>query len=255
MNPATEGATKTKYTAALLVVGNEILSGRTQDKNINWIAVKLGERGITLSEVRVVPDVEARVVEAVLALSAGYDYLLTTGGIGPTHDDITAECIAKAFQAPLAQDPGAYEMLKAHYGEENLTPARLKMALVPAGATLIPNPVSGAPGFTVGNVYVMAGVPRIMQAMLDHVLATLKGGALVLSKTITCDLPESRIAEGLAAIQGRWAEVEIGSYPHFQDGNFGVSLVLRSIHQDQLDEAAAEVQALVDQVAAQLRGA
>jgi len=255
MNRPSDDTPKTKYTAALLVIGNEILSGRTQDKNINWIAVKLGERGITLSEVRVVPDVEARVVEAALALSAGYDYLFTTGGIGPTHDDITAECMAKAFKSPLVQDPGAYEMLKAHYGEGNLTPARLKMALVPTGATLIPNPVSGAPGFTVGNVHVMAGVPRIMQAMLDHVLANLKGGALVLSQTITCDLPESRIAEGLAEIQSRWAEVEIGSYPHFQDGNFGVSLVLRSIHQDQLDEAAADVQALVDQVAAQLRGA
>ncbi len=255
MNPASENTSKTKYTAALLVIGNEILSGRTQDKNINWIAVKLGERGITLSEVRVVPDIEGRVVEAVVTLSGQCDYVFTTGGIGPTHDDITAECMAKAFKAPLAQDPEAYAMLKAHYGEQNLTPARLKMALVPAGARLIPNPVSGAPGFALGNVFVMAGVPRIMQAMLDHVLANLKGGALVLSETITCDLPESRIAEGLAEIQGRWPEVEIGSYPHFQDGNFGVSLVLRSIHQDQLKEAAAQVQGLVDLVLAQRKGA
>lgn len=254
MNRAPEDATKTKYTAALLVIGNEILSGRTQDKNINWVAVKLGERGITLSEVRVVPDLETRVIEAVLALSAAYDYVFTTGGIGPTHDDITAECMAKAFEAPLGQDPTAYAMLKAHYGEENLTPARLKMALLPAGAGLIPNPVSGAPGFVIGNVHVMAGVPRIMQAMLDHVLATLKGGALVLSKTITCDLPESRIAEGLAAIQSRWPEVEIGSYPHFQHGNFGISLVLRSIHEDQIEEAAAQVQALVDAVLAERKG-
>ena len=213
---------KTRYTAALLVIGNEILSGRTQDKNINWVAVKLTERGITMLEVRVVPDVEARIIDSVRALSEAYDYVFTSGGIGPTHDDITAESMAKAFDAPLEKNAEAYEILERHYGKENLTSARLKMGLIPQSATLIPNPVSGAPGFIIRNVHVMAWVPKIMQAMLDHVLATLQGGAVVLSRTVTCDLPESRIAEGLAEIQNRWAEVDIGSYPHFQDGNFGV---------------------------------
>ncbi|MCL4677429.1 MAG: competence/damage-inducible protein A [Alphaproteobacteria bacterium] len=237
---------KSSYNAALLVIGNEILSGRTEDKNINWIAKKLVEKGITFSEVRVVPDNAPRVIAAVRELSGLYDYLFTTGGIGPTHDDITAECVALAFDAPLEQNKEALALLVAHYGgSEHLNPGRLKMAQIPRGADLIPNPVSGAPGFILRNVHVMAGVPRIMQAMLDHVLSTLKGGALVHSCTVTSQLPESRIAEGLADLQKRWPNVEIGSYPHFQAGNFGVSLVLRSTDQDALAKAEADVKALV----------
>lgn len=246
MSHNAEHEPKSVYTAALLVIGNEILSGRTEDKNINWIAKKLVEKGITFSEVRIVPDVAERIVAAVRDMSARYDYLFTTGGIGPTHDDITAGCVSQAFAVPMEENQQARAMLVAHYGgEEHLNPPRLKMAQIPVGATLIPNPVSGAPGFVIENVHVMAGVPRIMQAMLDHVLPALAGGAVVLSRTITSRLAESRIAEGLAEIQNRWLNVEIGSYPHFQAGNFGVSLVLRSTDQEALAKAEADVQALV----------
>lgn len=246
MSHSTEHEPKSVYTAALLVIGNEILSGRTEDKNINWIAKKLVEKGITFSEVRIVPDVAERIVAAVRDMSARYDYLFTTGGIGPTHDDITAGCVSQAFAVPMEENQQARAMLVAHYGgEEHLNPPRLKMAQIPVGAALIPNPVSGAPGFVIENVHVMAGVPRIMQAMLDHVLPALAGGAVVISRTITSRLAESRIAEGLAEIQNRWPNVEIGSYPHFQAGNFGVSLVLRSTDQEALAKAEADVQALV----------
>ncbi len=249
MSPKPDENVKTAFTAALLVIGNEILSGRTEDKNINWIAKKLVEKGIAFSEVRIVPDVAERIVAAVRDLSARYDYLFTTGGIGPTHDDITAGCVSQAFAVPMEENKQARAMLVAHYGgEEHLNPPRLKMAQIPVGAMLIPNPVSGAPGFIIENVYVMAGVPRIMQAMLDHVLPALAGGAVVLSRTITSRLAESRIAEGLGVIQERWPNVEIGSYPHFQAGHFGVSLVLRSTDQEALGRAEAEVQALVAQL-------
>lgn len=238
--------TKNVYTAALLVIGNEILSGRTEDKNINWIACKLVGKGITLSEVRVVPDMSERIVAAVRELSVRYDYLFTTGGIGPTHDDITAGCIAQAFGTPIIENAEARAVLVKHYGgEEHLNPARLKMAQVPRGATLIPNPVSGAPGFVLENVCVMAGVPKIMQAMLDHVLPSLAGGDIVLSRTVTSRLAESRIAQGLAEIQEKFSNVEIGSYPHFQAGNFGVSLVLRSTDEAALVLAEKEVATLV----------
>ncbi|MCB1563123.1 MAG: competence/damage-inducible protein A [Alphaproteobacteria bacterium] len=226
------------YTAALVIIGNEILSGRTQDANTNYIAKGLVERGIRLSEVRVVPDIEDRIIEAVNALRNAVDYVFTTGGIGPTHDDITAQSIANAFGIPLILHEEAYRVLLDHYGsEEAVTPARAKMAMTPEGAQLISNPVSGAPGFVIGNVYIMAGVPRIMQAMFDAALETLEGGAIILSRTVECPFPESAIAEQLTALQGEYPDIDMGSYPVYQNGEHSTSLVLRGTDEPRLSEA------------------
>ncbi|MCK5384950.1 MAG: competence/damage-inducible protein A [Alphaproteobacteria bacterium] len=234
------------YTAALVVIGNEILSGRTQDKNINYIADKLVECGVELVEVRIVPDEEEAIVAAVQELTGKVMYLFTTGGIGPTHDDITAESVAKALGIPLVNNSQAYEMLKAHYGPEKFTPPRQKMARIPRGAKLIPNPLSISPGFISKNVYVMAGVPEIMMAMVDYIARTIKGGDVILSKTVHCRFPESVIADDLAFVQERFKEdVNIGSYPYFEDGNFGVSIVLRSSNKQTLVRAVMEVDLLV----------
>lgn len=231
-----------KLTAALLIIGNEILSGRTQDTNTSWIAQKLAGRGIRLVEVRVVPDIEADIVIALNALREKASTVFTTGGIGPTHDDITTDSVAKAFGVPVVLDQGAREALLHHYkSEADLTPARLKMAQVPEGAVLVPNPVSGAPGYRIGNVYVMAGVPMIMQAMLDHILPELELGAPILSNTVTCNLPESAIAESLGNIQNKYKTVDIGSYPHFRAGELGLSVVLRSVDNTDLHHATEEV--------------
>ncbi len=197
--------------AALIVIGNEILSGRTQDTNTMWIAERLMQHGITLTEARTVPDIEEKIIEALSALRRDNNYVFTTGGIGPTHDDITAESIARAFDVPLEKNDEALCILKEHYKPEDLTPPVMKMALIPKGADLIPNPVSAAPGFVIENVYVMAGVPRIMQAMLDHILRSLEPGKRVLSNTIACDLPESALAEALGELQKKYPDVEIGS--------------------------------------------
>lgn len=231
--------------AAVIIIGNEILSGRTQDKNINHIALKLGEHGVRLAEVRIIPDIEQKIIATIHELKPQVDYIFTCGGIGPTHDDITAECVAKAFGVPLETHPEAYAILEKHYGAADFTEPRQKMAKIPRGAALILNPVSAAPGFIIEGVYVMAGVPRIMQAMLDHVLATLKGGDIVHSRTVSSPLPESRIAEDLGQIQSRWPEVEIGSYPYFKDGTFGVSIVLRGVNEGALDQAAQEVESMI----------
>lgn len=234
------------YTAALIVIGNEILSGRTQEKNVNYLAVKLVEKGIQLIEVRVVPDDEDAIIDAVRALKDKVTYLFTTGGIGPTHDDITAQSIAKALDIPLVKNTQAYDMLEAHYGGTGFTPPRQKMAYTPRGAKLIPNPLSVAPGFISKNVYVMAGVPNIMQVMTDYVVRTIKGGDVILSKTVSCRFPESVIAEDLAAVQERYkTNVEIGSYPYFQDGHFGVNIVLRSTDRSVLVRAAMDVELLI----------
>ena len=216
------------YKAALVVIGNEILSGRTQDTNTAWIAEKSNRHGIVLVEVRVVPDIEEKIIEAVNALRHAVDYVFTTGGIGPTHDDITAASIAKAFGVKLERNDEAFRMLEKHYGIEQITPPRAKMSFVPEGARLIPNPVSAAPGFAVENVYVMAGIPRIMQAMFDHVLSDIPSGSEVLSNTISCSLTESMVADSLSALQKKNSDIEIGSYPHFRGGMLGLSLVLRS---------------------------
>lgn len=230
--------------AAFVVIGNEILSGRTQDKNINYVALKLGEVGVILDEVRVIPDIEERIIATIHDLQDKVDYIFTSGGIGPTHDDITASCVAKAFGVPHEIDARAYDILEKHYGAAEFSPARQRMAMIPKGAGLIPNPVSAAPGFVIGNVYVMAGVPRIMQAMLDHVVQNLKGGAIIQSRTVTSFTPESKIALDLEEIQKRHMDVEIGSYPFFQDGKVGVSIVLRCTDESLLSAAEKEVAAM-----------
>jgi molybdenum cofactor synthesis domain-containing protein len=234
-------------TAAILVIGNEILSGRTQDTNTTWIAEKLNTIGIRLQEVRVVPDVEERIIEAVHALRARYTYVFTTGGIGPTHDDITTDSMARAFNVACPVHPEARKVLEAHYGADELTDARLRMARIPVGATLIDNPVSAAPGYKIENVYVMAGVPRIMQAMLDNILKTIEHGVPMLSNTIVCDLPESKVADEMAALQAEFVGIEVGSYPHYRGGILGLSLVLRGTDPAPL---AAATKRLVDVILA-----
>lgn len=233
--------TEKNFTAAVVVIGNEILSGRTQDTNTAFIAEKLTGRGVRLQEVRVIPDIESRIVDTVNEMRSKYDYVFTTGGIGPTHDDITAESVARAFGVECDVDSEAFRMLEEYYGLEELTPPRTKMARVPVGATLIPNPVSGAPGFRYENVFVFAGVPRIMQAMMEHVLINLEGGDPVLSCSISCSLPESEMAEDVGLLQEKYSNMEIGSYPHFRAGLLGLSIVLRSTDRDSLKKATEEL--------------
>lgn len=232
-------------TACLLIIGNEILSGRTKDQNLAFIGERLNELGIRLMEARVVPDVEATIVEALNAVRRRFDYVFTTGGIGPTHDDITAECVAKAFGRPLIVHPQARAILEAHYPPGELTPARLRMARTPEGAELIENPVSRAPGFQVENVFVMAGIPSIMQAMFASLQHRLVGGRPLASRTLAVELGESFVADGLARLQERFPDVEIGSYPFNRAGAFGTRLVLRSTEEDRLAAAAAELDSLI----------
>jgi molybdenum cofactor synthesis domain-containing protein len=230
-------------TAAVLVIGDEILSGRTKDTNIGTIADHLTSIGIRLREVRVVADVEDEIVAAVNALRARYDYVFTTGGIGPTHDDITADAVAKAFGVTIDIDPRARAMLRERLSEAELTPARLRMARIPSGADLVDNPVSRAPGFFIGNVIVMAGVPRIMAAMLEAVTPRLRTGAKLLSLSIHVNAPEGTIAPHLSAAQGDFSDVQMGSYPYFEDGRPGVYLVLRSVDPERLEAAARGLEA------------
>ena len=235
-------------TAAVLIIGNEILSGRTQDVNLTYLAKQLSELGVRLHEARVVADVEADIVAAVNACRERYDYVFTTGGIGPTHDDITAECIAKAFGLPLIRNPEAVARLERHYEPGMLNEARLRMANTPQGATLIDNPVSIAPGFQIGNVFVLAGVPRIMQAMFDGLRARLVGGAPMLSRTVGAFVAEGAIAKGLGELQQRYPALDIGSYPYFRQGRFGASFVLRGTERTQIDAAAVELRALIKEL-------
>lgn len=233
-------------TAALLVIGDEILSGRTKDKNIGYIAEYLTQSGIDLREVRVVPDVEAEIVGAIQTLKGKYTYLFTTGGIGPTHDDITADCVAKAFGVSIDHDPRAIAMMRERYKPEDLNEARLRMARIPAGAELIENPISKAPGFMIDNVIVMAGVPNIMQAMLDHVAPRLQTGQRVLARNVdAAGLGEGIYAAGLGAIAASHPSVSIGSYPAFHAGGFRNQIVLRSRDAAALDDAEKDVIALV----------
>ena len=235
-------------TAALVIIGNEILSGRTQDANLAWIARRLGELGIRLGEVRVVADRDDAIGAAVNGLRATHDYVFTTGGIGPTHDDITARALAAAFRRRLAPDAEAVRRLEAHYARSGIefNRARMKMAEVPEGARLIDNPVSAAPGFQIENVFVLAGVPAIMQAQFDGLGERLVGGAPLVVRTLGCRLPEGTLAPGLGDIQAAFADVEIGSYPYYRQGDFGVKLVLRAADAGRLDAAVRRVMALVD---------
>jgi molybdenum cofactor synthesis domain-containing protein len=227
--------------AALVIIGNEILSGRTQDVNIQYIASGLNDIGIRLKEVRVVPDDESVIIRTVNEMRAAFTYVFTTGGIGPTHDDITAACIAKAFGVALRRDPRAVECLLRQIKAEDLNEARLRMANIPEGADLIDNPVSHAPGFHIGNVYVMAGVPRIMQGMFDGLRHGLAGGSKVLSKSVRLFTGEGGIAIALEEIQHRRPEVEIGSYPFNRQGGYGTVIVVRGTDAAAITAAAADV--------------
>jgi molybdenum cofactor synthesis domain-containing protein len=219
-----------QWTAALLVIGDEILSGRTQDKNVAQVALWLNEQGIRLSEVRVVPDEQARIVEAVNALRGAHDYLFTTGGIGPTHDDITVVAIAAAFGVPAVVHPAARAILEGWYRNRpgGVTEARLRMARVPDGAELIDNPSSGAPGIRIGNVFVLAGVPGIAAAMLHSLTGQLEGGRPIASVTVGARAPESDVADLLRETEAAHPGVAIGSYPFFKDGRYGSNFVVRS---------------------------
>ena len=241
----TEASEEKIVTAAVLIIGNEILSGRTQDQNLSYLATGLNSVGVTLREARVIPDITEVIVATVNELRRQYDYLFTTGGIGPTHDDITSECVAKAFGVPWTLHPEAHQIFLSHYKPGELNEARLRMAHTPEGASLIINPVSRAPGFRMGNVFVMAGIPRVMQAMFDAVKHDLRGGRPMLARTVSCHLPEGIIAKGLGEIQNRYADLDIGSYPFYRRGEFGTSLVLRGRDAVRLAAGTEEVIALV----------
>ncbi|MFM2099484.1 MAG: hypothetical protein RLZZ366_1023 [Pseudomonadota bacterium] len=224
------------WTAAIVIIGDEILSGRTQDKNISQIALWLNLQGIRLREVRVVPDVEEAIVEAVNTLRARNDYLFTTGGIGPTHDDITVDAIAAALGVGVVIHPKASAVLTTYYeARGGITEARLRMARVPDGATLIENRMSGAPGIRIGNIFIMAGVPHITAGMLDALTGTLEGGAPLISRSIGCWVAESEISELLAATEKAHEGCQIGSYPFFREGKVGSNFVIRSTRQEALD--------------------
>lgn len=235
-------------TAAIIIIGNEILSGRTQDLNIQYIAQKLSSLGIKLNEVRIIGDYSKQIINTIIELKDKYNYIFTTGGIGPTHDDITSQAIADCFGVELEKNPIAYELIKEYYisrGQE-LNSAREKMAYIPKGSSLIYNPISGAPGFIIENIYVMAGVPHIMQAMFEEALPTLQKGEEVKTKQIDVMIAESTIAEELTTLQNKYPQVEIGSYPfEIPSKQFGTSLVLRSVNLNLLDSAYSELQTLI----------
>lgn len=236
----------TNPTAAMIVIGDEILSGRTRDANMHHLAGQLTEAGIDLTEVRIVSDDAPAIIAAVQALSASYSHVFTSGGIGPTHDDITADCIAAAFDTPIDIRDDARALLQAHYDRsgQELNTARLRMARIPDGATLIDNPVSTAPGFTLGNVHVMAGVPSVFQAMIASVLPTLSGGAPLLSRSLRVVRGEGDLAGPLGEFAARHPDLSVGSYPFQKDGIYGANLVVRGQDAAALDAAMAELGAV-----------
>ncbi len=241
--------------AALLVIGDEILSGRTKDKNIGYVAEYLTNIGIDLKEVRVVPDEEPEIVAALNALRARYAYVFTTGGIGPTHDDITADAVAKAFGVPIDYDPRVVEILRARLAQTGgvMNEARMRMTRVPVGGELVLNKISGAPGFWIGNVIVMAGIPSVMQAMLEYVTPQLKTGARMLSETVRADCREGDIGTELGEIAKKYPDVVIGSYP-FMDENSAANtnVVVRSRDPQRLAAAKAAIEVMLDRVKAEL---
>ena len=239
-----------QVTAAVLVIGDEILSGRTRDTNSGHIAHYLAQIGIETREIRVVPDVEEEIVAAVNALRSRYDYVFTTGGIGPTHDDITADGVAKAFGVEISEDPRAVKLLLERIKPEDLNEARRRMARIPDGAELVANPISKAPGFWLGNVIVMAGVPAIMQAMLDDVAPKLAKGVKILSEILdTHGLPEGAYAAGLGALAKAFPDVSIGSYPKLSEGRFRNQIVLRARDVGVLAAAAEKTRAMLGEIA------
>lgn len=233
--------------AAMLAIGDELLSGRTKDRNIGHLADVLTAAGIDLKEVRIVPDEEDAIVAALNALRAYYDYVFTSGGIGPTHDDITADAVSTAFGVPCIHDETALKLLGDNYARRGLefTESRKRMARMPQGSQHIPNPVSTAPGFHIGNVYVMAGVPSVFQAMLDNVLPTLRTGRKLFSKAVECPFGEGVIGAPLAAIQQENPETVIGSYPKFENGRFSTELVVRGSDMEKIDRAVAAIEHMI----------
>jgi molybdenum cofactor synthesis domain-containing protein len=235
--------------ACLVVIGNEVLSGRTRDANIHFLAGRLGEIGLPLREVRVIPDVAPTIVGTVNEVRARYDVVFTTGGIGPTHDDITAACIAEAFGVPWEPHPEAFAKMAARYAPGEFNAARQRMATMPRGATLIENPVSFAPGFSIGNVHVMAGVPRIMQGMFEALAPRLPRGRPVVSRAVhATGLLESAVAAGLTEIQARYPTLDLGSYPYERPGANGVAIVAKGTDAALAEAATAEVASLISRI-------
>ena len=232
--------------ACLIIIGNEILSGRTHDKNLPYLAEELNTLGVRLAETRVIPDIEQTIINTVNECRAAFDYVFTTGGIGPTHDDITSECVAKAFGVPIELNADAHALLKSHYeNPEDLNAARLRMAYVPVGAELIDNPISKAPGFRMENVYVMAGVPMIMQAMFQGIKHQLVGGRPMVSRSVGGYIPEGTIAKVLGEIQGDFPNTDIGSYPFLREGKLGTTLVVRGENADEVNQASERIRTTI----------
>ena len=233
--------TKQKVNAAILIIGNEILSGRTQDLNVVTISKWLNDLGVKLEEVRVIPDIEKMIIKTVNNIRKNFNYVFTTGGIGPTHDDITAKSIAKAFNLKYGYHKEAYSILERYYRKNEFSLGRKKMSKMPIKAKLILNPSSGAPGFIVGNVYCLPGVPSILKSMLGGLNNKIKGGKKILSRTVSVQTVESEIAKSLEIVQNKFKKVEIGSYPFFRLGKIGVSIVIRSTEKKQIDECHKQI--------------
>jgi len=231
--------------ACMIIIGNEILSGRTQDSNLSYLARELNELGVVMAEARVIPDIEQVIVDTINECRAQFDYVFTTGGIGPTHDDITADCIALAFGVELYLHPQAEEIIRRRQVPENVMTSRLRMARVPVGGELIDNPTGGPPGFSIGNVFAMAGVPMVMQAMTTTLGSKINGGKPVRSRSIGAYLSEGQIAQSLSDIQDRYPDIELGSYPFYRDDGFGVNLVMRGTEVEQLDIMKTEIAAMI----------
>jgi molybdenum cofactor synthesis domain-containing protein len=238
---------ETKVNAAILIIGNEILSGRTQDTNTSTLAIWLNSIGVKVGEVRVIADIEETIISTLNHLRNSYNYVFTTGGIGPTHDDITAESVSKAFGLKYEIHQEAYKILESYYKPGEFNEGRQKMVWMPSNANLILNPTSGAPGFNIENVYCLPGVPSILKSMLGGLKNNIVGGDPILSKTISLRTVESEIANSLTKIQNKNKDVEIGSYPFFQAGKLGVSIVLRSENQNRIDECNSEILKFVNE--------
>ena len=236
-----------KFNAAILIIGNEILSGRTQDTNTSTLATWLNSLGVKVGEVRVIPDVEKTIINSVNLLRKQYSYVFTSGGIGPTHDDITSESISKAFNVPYEKHEEGFKILEAYYKAGEFNDGRQKMIWMPKGANLILNPTSGAPGFYLDNVFVLPGVPSILKSMLGGIKNKIIGGNPIISQTISLRTFESHIAESLTAVQNKYDNVEIGSYPFFQAGKLGVSIVIRSDNQDLINKCSYDVMSFVNE--------
>ena len=230
-----------KVNAAIIIIGNEILSGRTQDVNVVEISLWLNELGVKLEEVRIIPDIESTIIKTINEVKKKFNYVFTTGGIGPTHDDITARSIAKAFNLKYGYHKEAYAILEKYYGKAKFNSGRKKMAKMPTKASLITNPSSGAPGFILDNVYCLPGVPSILKSMLGGLSNKIKGGKKILSKTISVNTVESEIAKSLENVQRKFHKSDIGSYPFFRLGKIGVSIVIRSTDKKQIDECYNEI--------------